>query len=109
MREIKYRIREQIPMKNYFSMSLVISSATIPPESISERVGLPPTSTRRRGTPIEPGMFRRAAFDVHEYWIRAELELALSDVIEDLQSSFITEFLNKISAACHQIRELSDS
>jgi hypothetical protein len=96
-------------MQNYFSMSLVISSVTTPPESISERVGLAPTSTRLRGTPIKTGVFRRPEFDVHEYWIRAELELAPSDVIEDLQPSFITEFLNKISVACHQIRELADS
>jgi len=96
-------------MKNYFSMSLVISSATTTPKSIIERVGLEPTSTRLRDTPTKTGVFRRPEFDVYEYWIRSEFELAPDDVIEDLQPSFITEFLNKISVACHQIRELSES
>jgi hypothetical protein len=96
-------------MKNYLSISLVISSVATPPEAISGRVGLAPTSTRLRGTPTKTGVFRRPEFDVHEYWIRAELELGPTDVIEDLQPSFITEFLNKICAARHQIRELAVS
>ncbi|MGA8730744.1 MAG: DUF4279 domain-containing protein [Terracidiphilus sp.] len=96
-------------MKNYLSMSLAISSLTTPPELISERIGLAPTSTRLRGTPTKTGASRLPEFDVHEYWIRAELELAPGDVIEDLQPSFIMEFLNKISVACNQIRKLADT
>ena len=53
-------------MKNYFSISLVISSLITPPESISERIGLAPTSTRLRGTPTKTGVLRRPEFDLHE-------------------------------------------
>lgn len=96
-------------MKSYFSISLVISSETTPPESISDRVGLTPTETRLRGTPTTTGVLRRPEFDVHEWWIRAELELGPADRVEDLQPSFVTGFLNKVSISGHRIREVADS
>ena len=96
-------------MKSYFSISLVISSKTIPAESISDHVGLTPTETRLLGTPTKTGVLRRPEFDVHEWWIRDELELGPGDRVEDLQPSFITEFLNRVSVAGHRIREMADN
>jgi hypothetical protein len=96
-------------MKKYLAISLVISSKTMQPESISERVGLTPTETRLRGTPTRTGVLRRPEFDVHEWWIRDELELGPGNRLEDLQPSFITGFLNKVSIAEHRIREVADN
>ena len=81
----KDRIREETSIRNYLSISLVISSKTMPPESISDRVGLTPTETRLRGTPTKTGIFRLPECDLHEWWIRSELEFASGERVEDLQ------------------------
>ena len=51
----------------------------------------------------------RPEFDVHEWWIRDELELAPGDRVEALQPLFVTGFLDKVSAAAMQIRKLATS
>lgn len=95
-------------MKNYLAISLVISSETASANSISERVGLTPTSTRLRGTPIKPGVLRRPEFDLREWWLRDELEVHPGGHLEEMQRSFVSEFLDKLGVAAERIRNLAD-
>jgi hypothetical protein len=94
-------------LRNYLAISLVISSDVAQPETITERVGLRPTETRIRGTPTKTGILRKPEFDVHEWWIRDELEIGPEDRVEDLQPLFVSGFLNRLSSAAEKIRELA--
>jgi hypothetical protein len=94
-------------MRNYLAISLVISSDVAQPETITERVGLRLTETRIRGTRTKTGILRKPEFDVHEWWIRDELEIGPEDRVEDLQPLFVSGFLNRLSSAAEKIRELA--
>jgi len=89
------------------AISLVISSESAEPESITQRVGLKPTETRLRGTPTKTGVLRRAEFDLHEWVVRDELEIGPHDRVEDLQPAFVTRFLDRLSGAAEKIKELA--
>ena len=96
-------------MKDYLSISLAISSEQTDPDTVTYRVGLPPTGIRKRGTPIRNGMLRRPEFDLHEWWIRSELHLSSGVLMENEAETFITEFLDRFAdeGTCSSIHALS--
>jgi hypothetical protein len=80
------------------SVSLAISSEELAPEAITLRIGLQPTSTRRKGTPTRNGILRRAEFDLHEWWICQQLTLQSGVLLEKEAEAFITQFFDRFGS-----------
>jgi hypothetical protein len=94
----------------YLAVSLWISSTELPPDRITQIVGIEPSYVRARGTLIPgPGISRQPEFDVHEWQFREQLNVKPGDYIGDHSEKFITEFLDKIEDAAPRVRELSGS
>jgi Domain of unknown function (DUF4279) len=93
----------------YLGISLWISSTELPPDRITQIVGLQPTYVRVRGTTI-PGrnVSRRPEFDVHEWQFRKQLDMKPGDYIGEHSEQFIGGFLDEIKDSTPQIRELSE-
>jgi hypothetical protein len=79
---------------SYVKISLAISSHETEPETITQRVGLQPTSTRRQGTPVRNGLLRRPEFDLHEWWIDQEMPLASNILLDGEAKAFFTRFFD---------------
>jgi hypothetical protein len=92
----------------YVGISLWISSVELPPDKITQIVGIEPSYVRVRGALI-PGrkMGRRPEFDVHEWQFREQLNVKPGDHLCDHVEVFITEFLDKIKDAAPRVKELS--
>ena len=84
-------------MSEYVSITLSICSEETDPDTVTHRVGLQPTGTRKRGTPTRNGMLRRPEFDLHEWWIRRELPLPSGVLNENEAEAFIKEFLDQFA------------
>jgi hypothetical protein len=94
---------------SYLGISLWISSTELPPERITQIVGLQPTYARVRGTTVPGrGVNRRSEFDVHEWQFRKQLNIEPGDYIGKHSEQFITQFLDEIKNSTPQIRELSE-
>jgi hypothetical protein len=84
----------------YLGVSLWISSMELPPDRITQIVGIEPSYVRARGALISGRRIgRRPEFDVHEWQFREQLNVKPGDNIDDHSEKFITEFLDKIKDA----------
>jgi Domain of unknown function (DUF4279) len=92
---------------DYVSISISISSDWMQPESMTQKIGLQPTSTRLRGTPIRNGMLRRPEFDLHEWYLRREFRLPNGDLIREEAERFISDFLDELLNSAKAIYDLS--
>jgi Domain of unknown function (DUF4279) len=100
-------IDDQRKVRDYLSITLCISSDRMDPDSITQQLGIQPTSIRLRGTPIRNGMMRRPEFDLHEWWLRKELPLSES-LLEQEAEQFISHFLSGLMSAAERIHALSE-
>ena len=102
------RVPSDAKAPEYVSISLAISSDRIEPEAITLRLGLQPSHSRLRGTPIRNGMMRRPEFDLHEWSIRKELPLLSGILTQEEAEPFISDFLRQFAAVENGVRTLSE-
>jgi Domain of unknown function (DUF4279) len=99
---------DQNKARDYLSITLCISSDRMDPDSITQQLGIQPTSLRLRGTPIRNGMMRRPGFDLHEWWLRKELPLSEGLLEQEEAERFISHFFSGLTSAAESIHALSE-
>jgi hypothetical protein len=104
----RVEIDDQSKGRGYLSITLCISSDRMDPDSITQRLGIQPTSLRLRGTPIRNGMMRRPEFDLHEWYLRKELPLSEGFLEQEEAEPFISHFLSGLMSAAGSIHALSE-
>jgi hypothetical protein len=104
------KCRREDAILNYLSITLSVTSEDLDPQAITQRLGIIPTSTRVRGTPIgKTGLMRQPQFDYHEWMLRRQCDLPAGAIVEDLQKAFIDDFFESFAGASKQICALSAS
>jgi hypothetical protein len=101
-------IDDQSKGRDYLSITLCISSDRMDPDSITQQLGIQPTSLRLRGTPIRNGMMRPPEFDLHEWWLRKEFPLSGGFLEQEEAGPFISDFLSGLLGAAGSIHALSE-
>jgi hypothetical protein len=93
---------------DYLGISLFVSSDRLSPKAITEAIGIEPTCTRERGSPIRGGvLMRRPEFDLNEWQLREQLDVRPGDHSGYHSEAFITQFLDKIKGTAVNIAALS--
>jgi hypothetical protein len=100
-------IDDQSGGRGYLSITFCISSDRMDPDSITQQLGIQPTSILLRGTPIRNGIMRRPEFDLHEWWLRKELPLSEGFLEQEAAERFISDFLSGLMSAAGSIHALS--
>jgi hypothetical protein len=101
-------IKDQSSTGDYLRITFCISRDQMEPESITQQLGIQPTSVRLRGTPIRNGMMRRPEFDLNEWWLRRELPLSNGLLKQEEAEPFISTFLSELTSAADTIYGLSE-